>query len=97
MPQRDAPRESTGRPEPARPRRPIRFAAIRLRPRRHRPPGRGLRAALPERVELAHAVKANPALAIVAHLGGLGLGADLSSDGELATALRAGIPPGGSS
>ena len=31
-----------------------------------------LRAALPEQADLAYAVKANPALAIVAHLGGLG-------------------------
>lgn len=52
-----------------------------------------LRAALPERVELAYAVKANPSLAIVTHLGGLGLGADVASGGELATALRAGIGP----
>ena len=51
-----------------------------------------LRAALPHRVDLAYAVKANPALAIVAHLGALGLGADVASGGELATALRAGIP-----
>ncbi len=51
-----------------------------------------LRAALPDRVDLAYAVKANPALAIVAYLGGLGLGADVASGGELATALRAGIP-----
>lgn len=52
-----------------------------------------LRAALPARAELAYAVKANPALAIVAHLGRLGLGADVASGGELATALRAGIEP----
>ena len=51
-----------------------------------------LRAALPHRVDLAYAVKANPALAIVAYLGALGLGADVASGGELATALRAGIP-----
>jgi diaminopimelate decarboxylase len=50
-----------------------------------------LRAALPECADLAYAVKANPALAMVAHLGGLGLGADVASGGELATALRAGI------
>jgi diaminopimelate decarboxylase len=43
-------------------------------------------------VDLAYAVKANPALAIVAHLGALGLGADVASGGELATALHAGIP-----
>ncbi len=52
-----------------------------------------LRAAIPGRTELAYAVKANPALAIVAHLGRLGLGADVASGGELATALRAGIAP----
>jgi diaminopimelate decarboxylase len=52
-----------------------------------------LRAALPPNGELAYAIKANPALAVVAHLGRLGLGADVASGGELATALRAGIPP----
>lgn len=52
-----------------------------------------LRAVLPDRTDLAYAVKANPALAIVQHLGSLGLGADVASGGELATALRAGIPP----
>lgn len=52
-----------------------------------------LRAALPERAELAYAVKANPALAVVSHLGRLGLGADVASGGELATTLRAGVPP----
>jgi len=52
-----------------------------------------LRAALPASVEIAYAVKANPALAIVAHLGRLGLGADVASGGELATARRAGIRP----
>lgn len=52
-----------------------------------------LRAALPPNGEIAYAVKANPALAVVAHLGRLGLGADVASDGELATALRAGIAP----
>jgi diaminopimelate decarboxylase len=52
-----------------------------------------LRAALPARAELAYAVKANPALAIVTHLGRLGLGADVASGGELTTALRAGIDP----
>ncbi len=51
-----------------------------------------LRAAVPASFELAYAVKANPALAVVAHLGRLGLGADVASGGELATALRAGIP-----
>jgi len=52
-----------------------------------------LRAVLPAVVDLAYAVKANPALAVVAHLGRLGLGADVASGGELATAIRAGIDP----
>jgi diaminopimelate decarboxylase len=50
-----------------------------------------LRAVLPGVVELAYAVKANPALAVVAHLGRLGLGADVASGGELETVRRAGI------
>jgi diaminopimelate decarboxylase len=50
-----------------------------------------LRAALPPLFDIAYAVKANPALAIVAHLGRLGLGADVASGGELSTAIRAGI------
>jgi diaminopimelate decarboxylase len=50
-----------------------------------------LRGALPERFEVAYAVKANPALAVVAHLGSLGLGADVASGGELALVGRAGI------
>ena len=49
-----------------------------------------LRACLPAAVDLAYAVKANPALAVVAHLGRLGLGADVASGGELATVARAG-------
>jgi diaminopimelate decarboxylase len=52
-----------------------------------------LRACLPPVVELAYAVKANPALAVVAHIGRLGLGADVASGGELATVARAGIGP----
>jgi len=51
-----------------------------------------LRAALGTAVELACAVKANPALAVVAHLASLGLGGDVSSGGELEVARRAGIP-----
>ena len=51
-----------------------------------------LRAALPTGVEIAYAVKANPALAIVAHLASLGRGADVASGGERATARRAGMP-----
>lgn len=50
-----------------------------------------LRAALPARFDLAYAVKANPALALVAHLGSLGLGADVASAGELELVRRAGI------
>lgn len=53
-----------------------------------------LRHVLPDASDLAYAVKANPSLAIVAHLAGLGLGADVASAGELATALRAGTAPG---
>ena len=52
-----------------------------------------LRAVLPPRARLAFALKANPALGVVAHLGRLGLGADIASGGELDTALRAGITP----
>lgn len=52
-----------------------------------------LRAVLPPVVEVAYAVKANPALAVLAHLGRLGLGADVASGGELELARRAGIPP----
>ena len=51
-----------------------------------------LRAALPPSFEVAYAVKANPALAVIARLGALGAGADVASAGELAAALRAGIP-----
>jgi diaminopimelate decarboxylase len=52
-----------------------------------------LQAILPPVADLAYAVKANPALAIVAHLARRGLGADVASAGELATAIRAGIDP----
>ena len=53
----------------------------------------GLRAVLPAVVDVAYAVKANPALAVVAHLGRLGLGADVASAGELELARLAGISP----
>jgi diaminopimelate decarboxylase len=52
-----------------------------------------LQAVLPPVVELAYAVKANPALSVVAHLGRLGLGADVASGGELDLVARAGIGP----
>jgi diaminopimelate decarboxylase len=51
-----------------------------------------LRRILPPHVDVAYAVKANPALAIVDHLARLGLGADVASGGELELALRAGMP-----
>jgi diaminopimelate decarboxylase len=54
---------------------------------------RSLAGVLPPSVDLAYAVKANPALGVVAHIGSLGLGADVASGGELETALAAGIPP----
>ena len=53
-----------------------------------------LRTVLPARFDIAYAVKANPSLGVVAHVGGLGLGADVASLGELRTAIRAGIPAG---
>ncbi len=52
-----------------------------------------LRAALPPSFDLAYAVKANPALAVVHHLGRLGVGADIASAGELELVERAGITP----
>ena len=52
-----------------------------------------LRAVLPPVADVAYAVKANPALAVVAHLGDLGFGADVASGGELELAGRAGIAP----
>jgi diaminopimelate decarboxylase len=52
-----------------------------------------LRAVLPPVFDLAYAVKANPALAVIAHLGGHGLGADVASAGELASVVKAGIAP----
>jgi diaminopimelate decarboxylase len=54
-----------------------------------------LRRALPGTVELAYALKANPSLAVVRHLAGLGLGVDVASGGELRHALRAGIAADG--
>lgn len=50
-----------------------------------------LRAAFPG-VDLRFAVKANPAAGVLAHLAGLGVGAEAITQGELARALRAGIP-----
>lgn len=52
-----------------------------------------LQSVVPPAAELAYAVKANPALAVIAHLGRLGLGADVASGGELEAVRRAGISP----
>jgi diaminopimelate decarboxylase len=52
-----------------------------------------LRDVLPRGFRVAFAVKANPALAVVAHLRRCGVGADVASGGELATVLRAGFEP----
>jgi diaminopimelate decarboxylase len=48
---------------------------------------------LPFGFRVAFAVKANPALAVVAHLRRCGVGADVASGGELETVLRAGFEP----
>ena len=53
---------------------------------------RALVRALPPAFDIAYALKANPSLALVAHLAGAGLGADVASGGELETALLAGVP-----
>ena len=53
-----------------------------------------LRATLPASFDLAFAVKANPLLALLRHLAGLGLGADVASGGELRHVLRAGFDGG---
>lgn len=52
-----------------------------------------LRRALPDRVDLAYAVKANPAIAVIGVAAAEGLGADVMSLGELEAAVRAGIEP----
>jgi diaminopimelate decarboxylase len=52
-----------------------------------------LRSAVPRGFRIAFAVKANPSLAVVAHLRRCGVGADVASGGELATVLRAGFEP----
>jgi diaminopimelate decarboxylase len=52
-----------------------------------------LRAVLPPGFRVAFAVKANPALAVLAHLRRCGAGADIASEGELAAILRAGFDP----
>jgi diaminopimelate decarboxylase len=53
-----------------------------------------LRAAVPASVEVAYATKANPSLAVVAHLARLGAAGDIASAGELSLVQRAGMDPG---
>ncbi|MBX3031846.1 MAG: hypothetical protein KF809_17000 [Chloroflexi bacterium] len=52
---------------------------------------RMLRGALPPGVDLAYAVKSNPCPAVLRHLAGLGVGADIASAGELSAVTRAGF------
>ncbi len=52
-----------------------------------------LREALPEHVAIHYAVKANPALGVLALLVREGAGLEIASEGELAAALRVGCPP----
>ncbi|WP_336977018.1 pyridoxal-dependent decarboxylase, exosortase A system-associated [Altererythrobacter fulvus] len=52
-----------------------------------------LRAAMPERLAIHYAVKANPFAPLLAEMAGLVDGFDIASGGELAMALAAGIAP----
>ncbi len=52
-----------------------------------------LRDHLPAAVEVLYSLKANASLGLCGVLAGCGLGADVASAGELATALAAGFPP----
>jgi diaminopimelate decarboxylase len=52
-----------------------------------------LGAILPFGFRLAFAAKANPALGVLAHVAGCGIGADIASGGELEAVLRAGFAP----
>jgi len=52
-----------------------------------------LRAALPERVGINYAVKANPHLAVIGHMAPLVDGFDIASSGELGLCLAVGIEP----
>lgn len=54
---------------------------------------RELRAALPERVDLAYAVKANPCPAVMRAIAATGIGADVASAGEVHAARAAGFAP----
>jgi diaminopimelate decarboxylase len=55
---------------------------------------RGLADVLPPRVQLRYSVKANPAALVCQEIAASGAGAEVSSAGELETALEAGISPG---
>jgi diaminopimelate decarboxylase len=50
-----------------------------------------LRAALPALFEVAYAMKSNPSLGLVGHVGAIGVGLDVASGGELAAARAAGV------
>lgn len=52
-----------------------------------------LRAAMPERLAIHYAVKANPFRPVIEHMAGLVDGFDIASGGELAMVLDAGIDP----
>jgi diaminopimelate decarboxylase len=52
-----------------------------------------LKAALPAEVGILYSLKANASLGICDVLAGTGIGADVASAGELATAIEAGFPP----
>jgi diaminopimelate decarboxylase len=52
-----------------------------------------LRAALPSRVGINYAVKANPHLAVIGHMASLVDGFDIASSGELALCVAVGIDP----
>ena len=53
-----------------------------------------LRRAMPDRVDLAFAVKSNPSPAVLSAIADAGAGADVASAGELRAVLRAGFEPG---
>lgn len=52
-----------------------------------------LRAAMPDRLQINYAVKANPFLPLVQHMAGLADGFDIASAGELVLVQQAGIDP----
>lgn len=52
-----------------------------------------LRAVLPERLNIAYALKANPMPALVCHMAGIANGFDVASHGEMLTALDSGMDP----